>query len=497
LAFRILTTLLLVSFTLVGSSAFAQDAPPSGETQESSPTPLAPTFEAASQKLAGEIEAVLKSSDVTGGRVGIYVADVETGTELYARRAKAPLNPASNMKLITSAAALDRFGPQHTFTTRVLAEDVQDGVVKGSLYVRGEGEAFLLFEDFIDWAAELRQKGVTRVEGDIVVDDDAFDEAYLPPGFEQKDEDASYRSPIGAVSVNFNAVTAVISPAEKAGEQPDVRLVPPNDHVEVVNRASTRPGGRRRLMVASKATEDGTKLVIDGYTGTRASPQYVRKRIDNPPVFAGSVFKSALEMVGIEVAGTVETGDTPDSAETMVSHRSQPLSYVILAMNKWSNNFMAEQLLRVLGVQGDSASTWEAAKGSVEAFLVDKVGFEDGSFSIHNGSGLYSGNEVSARQFVDLLRYMAEHPNAPEFKASLTIAGVDGTLRNRLRGSGVKGRVRGKTGTLNEVSALSGYARTESGRLLAFSVLFDDTPRRGWLYRPVQDRIVEAIVESM
>ncbi|MGM0554805.1 MAG: D-alanyl-D-alanine carboxypeptidase/D-alanyl-D-alanine endopeptidase, partial [Myxococcota bacterium] len=269
MASRTLTTLLLVSFTLVGPSAFAQDAPSSGEAAGAAKTEVAPDFAAARKQLTGQIDTILKSSDVTAGSVGVYVADVETGAELYKRGADQPLNPASNIKLITSAAALDRFGPQHTFTTRVLVDDLQDGVVKGSMYVRGEGEAFLLFEDFIDWAAELRQKGVTKVEGDIVVDDGAFDAAYLPPGFEQKSEDASYRSPIGAVSVNFNAVTAVISPAQKAGEQPSVRLVPPNEHVEVINRASTRPGGRRRLMVASKTTEDGTKLVIDGYTGTR------------------------------------------------------------------------------------------------------------------------------------------------------------------------------------------------------------------------------------
>lgn len=491
---RFLTALLLVSLTFVGPTAHAQEAE-SGRDAESAPetTPPDPGLAKAGRALGQKIDAILGNSDVTAGKVGIYVADAATGTELYARNADQAMNPASNMKLITSAAALASFGPEHTFSTRVLADDIENGVVAGSLYVRGEGEAFLLFEDFIDWAAEARQKGVTKVEGDIVIDDTAFDADYLPPGFEQKNEDASYRSPIGAVSVNFNAVTAVISPGEKAGDKPRVRLVPPNEHVEVVNRASTRSGGRRRLMVASKSTEDGTQLVIDGYTGTRANPQYVRKRIDNPPAFAGSVFEEALDMVGIEVVGEVKTGSAPSSAETLVSHRSQPLSYVVLAMNKWSNNFMAEQLLRGMGGESGQASTWVDARDAVTEFLVDDVGFKGGTFSVHNGSGLYSGNEVSPRQFVQLLRYVNQQTYAPEFKTSLAVAGVDGTLRNRLGDAATKGKVRGKTGTLNEVSALSGYATTRSGRLLVFSILFDDTPRRGWLYRPVQDRIVEAI----
>lgn len=488
--------LLVAALILLPTSSFAQadeSGARAGGVRLAAPSPP----DAASlDALARRIDRILAGSDVTDGRVGIHAVDMDTGAVIYSRGADLALNPASNMKLVTAAAALDFFGPQRTFGTDILADGLKNGVVSRALYVRGQGEAFLLFEDFIDWAAELRQKGVVRVEGDIVIDDSVFDAAYLPPGFEQKNADAAYRPAIGAVSVNFNAVTAVISPAEQVGATPSVRLMPPNNHVEVVNRASTRSGAQRRLMVTSEPTEDGTRLVIDGYTGVAASPQSVRKRIDNPPVFAGAVFKAALDMVGIPVTGRVRVGVAPDSARLLLNHQSQPLSYVALAMNKWSNNFMAEQLLRVLGVEDDAPSTWSVARERIVRFLVDKVGLTAGSFQIHNGSGLYSGNEVSAAQFVALLRYMDGHPNAPEFKASLTISGVDGTLRNRLRGAATEGRIRGKTGTLNEVSALSGYATRADGRRIAFSVLFDDTPRRGWFYRSVQDRIVEALVDQ-
>jgi D-alanyl-D-alanine carboxypeptidase/D-alanyl-D-alanine-endopeptidase (penicillin-binding protein 4) len=445
------------------------------------------------KQLERSIAATLSRSDATRGTVGIHAVDVETGQVLFSREADEPMNPASNMKLITSAAALDKFGPQHTFETNILATDVDDNTVKGSLYVQGNGEAFLLFEDVLDWAGQLRQKGITTIEGDIVIDDTAFTSDYLPPGYEQKDEDASYRSPIGAVSINFNSVKAVVEPAKKTGEAAHVRLLPPNDHVQIVNKTTTVGGKRRRIGVSSEPTEDGTKLVITGKIGQGASSYVSRgKRIDNPPAFAGAVLARALEMVDIDFKGGVKTGATPAGADVLVAHSSQPLSYVILAMNKWSNNFMAEQLLRTLGSKDNAASTSEASRQEVLAFLKE-AGIDTKTVNIHNGSGLYDGNEVSPRQFVQLLRHMSEHKWAPEYMTSLAIAGTDGTLRRRMTGGLAMANVRGKTGTLNEVSALSGYLRTQSGRMVAFSVLVNDPPRRAWHYRPVQDRIVEAI----
>lgn len=485
--------LLLAPAPLWAQQAAPAAAPAQAPAEAAPAAPVDEAFDAEAQRLASAIEAILGRSDVTAGTVGIHIADVGSGKTLYSRGADEPMNPASNMKLITGAAALDAFGPQHTFTTEILADRVDGATVDGSLYVRGQGEAFLLFEDVLDWAGELRLEGVEKITGDIVVDDTAFDGAYLPPGFEQKPEDASYRSPIGAVSINFNAVTAVIEPGP-VGEACKVRLVPPNDHVKITNQATTSGGRRSRIRVESRPTDDGgTELIIGGHMGQHAGPVYSRKRIDNPPAFAGAVLARALGLVGIAFDGEIRTGKTPASAQTLVSHQSQPLSYVVLAMNKWSNNFMAEQLLRVLGTtQSTQPSTWEASRAAVMDFL-QKAGVDTASVTVHNGSGLYDGNLVSPRQFVTLLRYMADHKNAPEYLSSLAIAGVDGTLAKRMGGPATAGNMRGKTGTLNNVSALSGYLRTDSGRFVAFSILFNDPPRRAWHYRPVQDAIVEAI----
>jgi len=457
--------------------------------------PRSPVPEKRVAELEGTIDRILETRVADEARVGLVAVDTRTGQTLYARNADETFNPASNMKLLTSAAALDRLGPSHTFETEILAGERDSNTVRGGLFLRGDGDAFLLFEDFVSWAAKLELRGIDRIEGGLVVDDTIFDGSYLPPGFGQKTEDASYRAPIGAVSVNFNAVTAIVRPGSESGEPPSVRTFPPNDHVKVVNRAETVDGRERNVVFKSEPTEDGaTEVILEGTIGAAAEKMRSRLRIDHPPAYAGSIFREALSMVGVEFDGEVRTGAAPADAELLLSHRSQPLSYIVLAMNKWSNNFMAEQLLRRLGVDGEEPSTWRRSRKAVRSFA-ESVGIDPTEMTLKNGSGLYDGNRVAPRHLARLLTAMLDHRAAPEFVSSLAIAGIDGTLDRRMEEALVRGNLRGKTGTLNHVSALSGYVRTRSDRVVAFSMLFDETPRRGWHYRPVQDEIARTIAE--
>jgi D-alanyl-D-alanine carboxypeptidase/D-alanyl-D-alanine-endopeptidase (penicillin-binding protein 4) len=460
---------------------------------------LPPTTVVSEPRLASlrtRLDRIVEQRIGAEARVGAYVVDTATGQVLYERNAGQSFNPASNVKLITSAAALDMLGPHKTLATRIFGDVGEDGVVEGPLYLVGEGDAFLLWEDFLHWAAQLKVDGVRKITDGIVVDDSVFDGAYLPPAFDQKDEDASYRSPIGAVSVNFNAVTVRVTPTSP-GNKPDVQITPPNDHLEVVNRAMTVDTAGESIRFSSDPTDDGgTRIVIDGAIGSRASGARDRLRVDNPPEFSGAVLRRALEMVGIDVGGAVRRGQKPDDygGEVLVRHASQPLSYIVQAMNKWSNNFMAEQLLRVLGRDGETPSTWERSRETVRGFL-ERAGIDASQLALKNGSGLYDGNEISPRQFVRLLTFMLDHAAAPEYLSSLAVAGRDGTLADRMNSDAARGRVRAKTGTLNGVSALSGYARTASDRRLAFSIILNDTKRRAWRYRPAQDAFVTALAE--
>lgn len=446
-------------------------------------------------QLSAAIDAVLAQGDLAQGTIGIHVEDLSTGEVLYGRNSDRLMNPASNMKLLTAAAVLERLGPFYVVTTE-LQTNRREGSRIGELFVTGGGEAFLLHRDILAWASELRQQGIERIEGDVVIDDSLFGGAYLPPGYDLRPSDASWRSLIGAISVNFNAVEATVGPGSEVGAAARVRMDPPNDHIVVDNRARTVRGSLGRIWVTAEPYGDTTRLIVTGTIGVNADPVSMRKRIDNPPAFAGAVIATAMEEMGIELQGEVRQGEAPENLETLYVHESRPMYDAVAAMNKWSNNFMAEQMLRFLGVDrsGEIASTWEDSI-RVATQTLQQAELIGGPFTLYNGSGLYDGNLVSPRQFVELLREMRAHRYGPEFMSSLAIAGVDGTLRHRLDSEATRGNLRGKTGSLRNVAALSGYVQTRSGRMVAFSILFNDPPRPAWSYRNQQDQVAEAIAD--
>lgn len=496
--------ILLISLTFLASPLLAQD-PSSSSMTMSSPAP-----DEVAQKdldaLGKKLDALCTSGDLAKTRVGVHVRDLATGQVLYARDADALYNPASNMKMVTSALALDLFGPAHTFTTTISAGDLQGSTIKGNLYVQGTGEGFLLYEDVLDWAAQIKNQGIDKLEGDVIVSDGPFKGGdYLPPGFEQKSEDASYRAAVGSVSVNFNATTITLAPGAKPGDAPIITLDPPNDHLEIDSSLTTVAGTTRSLSVQSlpneKAGEEGGTIIkIAGRIGVKARPWSVRKRVDSPPLYAGSVFLHALSDMGIDTTDAKVSRGEPSGKEKLtklVAHGSEPLTELLMAMNKWSNNFMAEQLFRAIGTTkgaGDARGSWEGSTAVMKDFLASKLGLKEGSdFRVKNGSGLYAGNGLSPRAITTLLSFMYRHVWSTEYISSMAIAGVDGTLASRFDGD--RGRLRGKTGTLNEVSALSGYVTTRSGRVVAVSILLNDPPVRAWRLRSKQDEIAQAIID--
>jgi D-alanyl-D-alanine carboxypeptidase/D-alanyl-D-alanine-endopeptidase (penicillin-binding protein 4) len=469
---RRISLVLFLSLLFVGSPAFAQK-------------------KLDTSALDKEVGKILKLDQLQKSRVGIYAKDVDTGQVVYAHNEDEPFNPASNMKLVTAAVALERVGPAFAFGTRLSAKNVANGVVKGPLYLKGEGDPLLLWEDLLAFASELKAQGITKIEDGIVVDDTEFAEGFIPPGYDQKDEDASYRAPIGAVSLNFNSQTVVIRPGDRKGDAATAYLLPPNDNVKLVNKVRTRSGRTQRISASSVSDGDGTRIEVRGVIGDRAEPVRVRKRIDNPSLFTGSALKKALELAGIEVSGEVRRGSRPDGTKTLHYHRSRSLAYIVFLMNKWSNNFMAEMLYRFLG-RGDGPAKTERSREVVQSYL-EKAGVDTAGFKTFNGSGLYDGNAITPRQIVDLLDFMHDRPVYPEYASALAVAGRDGTLSNRLKSAKTRGTLRGKTGTLNNVTALSGYMTTKSGRHVAYSILINDPPVRAWRLRRVQDDIAEAL----
>lgn len=437
------------------------------------------------------MKKVLSFEHLQKSKVGIYAIDVKTGDVIYTLNEDESFNPASNMKIVTAAVALETLGPEHIFVTRLAAQGGPSQTINGPVYLEGAGDPLLMWEDLLAMASELGALGVTTIKGDIVVDDSAFADGFTPPGFDQKDEDASYRAAVGAASVNYNAQTVVVRPGIKAGDPARIHLLPPNDHVEVVNDTKTGAGTRAKIAAKAEPNGNGTRITLSGTIGQNAEAQYVRKRIDNPTLFTGHVLRAALRTAGIAVEGEVKAGKRPGGARTLVQHESPPLAYTVFLMNKWSNNYLAEMLYRHISANGKPA---DAARSPafVTKFL-ERAGLSTKGFTSFNGSGLYAGNTITPRQLGELLRWMVDRPTYPEFAAALAVAGRDGTLQSRLGKPITRGLLRGKTGTLNEVTALSGYLTTKSGRTLAYVLFINDPPVRAWTLRRVQDELAEAL----
>jgi D-alanyl-D-alanine carboxypeptidase/D-alanyl-D-alanine-endopeptidase (penicillin-binding protein 4) len=409
----------------------------------------------------------------------VCVASLDTGATLYARGADQLLNPASNVKLFTAAAALARLGPEHRFDTEVSVDAASAGLPGGAartLYLRGKGDPSLVTERLHALAAELRHLGLRRV-GDLVLDDGWFDEVRVGPGFDQEEGDKPYLAPAGALSLNFNTVAVHVGPGERPGAPGRVELEPDSAYFEVVDRTTTAgPRAARRLVVASTPLPGGRQRVtVEGRLPVRGRTSVTWRRIDDPPRYLGETLRRLLEQHGVRVGGRVLLGPVPPDARLLHVAESEPLGELVRRLQKTSNNFMAEQLVKALGAaSAGPPGSWASGVAAVEGFLAE-VGIPRGAYVMKNGSGLNDANRFSARQTVQLLAAMSRRfPLAAEFLAALPVAGKDGTIRTRMEGTDAAGQVRAKTGTLDGVVALSGYVETAGHERLAFAILVND-----------------------
>jgi len=443
------------------------------------------------------IERILQTTPLGRARAGVLVFDLDAKKPVYEHNADELLNPASNMKIVTTVAALARLGPDYRYPTEIyVAEEPVGGVVEGDIYLKGKGDPSLDTERLFRIVRQLKHLGLREVRGNLVVDDTFFDAQYEGPGWEQDDSDRPYMAGAGAVSLNYNAVAVHVHPAEKPGEPGRVELEPASDFFVLENHAVTAPArSRTRIAVQSLPQGNRQKIVVDARlpAGRRGGP--VWRRISNPPMYAGETLKAMLAEQGIRVRGKVRKGAVPQALRPFHVDWSEPLAILVHTVNKWSQNHMSEMLLKTLGaeLQGEPG-TWSKGVAAVEEMLASEVGIPPGSFVMKNGSGLNDTNRFSARQLVRVLAWAREQLLvSPELLTSLPVAGIDGTVRNRMGGTPAQGRIRAKTGTLQNVTALSGYATSMGGRQLAFSILVNDYPGRLSRVMPGVDAIGTAV----
>jgi D-alanyl-D-alanine carboxypeptidase/D-alanyl-D-alanine-endopeptidase (penicillin-binding protein 4) len=424
-----------------------------------------------------------------GSQVGVSVVDARTGRTVFARNADTPLNPASNQKLITAAAALTELGPEFRMTTGLYGDLQGDAVVSG-LYLKGHGDPTLKTADLIELGAQLVARGVRQVD-EVVVDGTYFDQGVLPPGFEEQPEEISaFRASVAAASVNANAFILRVSPGASAGAAARV-WVDAEGHFALTNELMTTDTGGPNVVAVQRAKDDKLLLKLTGNVPLGMAPIVYRRRVESPLHYTGYALVEALRANRIQVPRRVRIAATPKGMALLASRRSPPLSEQLSALGKNSDNFTAEMLTKVLGAERVGAPGSTDHGGRVVVQALRKLGVSVTGLSFVNGSGLFGSNRVSAMQLTGLLGAMYREPSLrPEYLWHLAIGGVDGTLAERFVQLPAPRVVRAKTGTLADVVALSGYVlgRTPE-RVFAFSVLANGIKGKQHAARALADEV--------
>lgn len=427
------------------------------------------------------ITGVIERSPLKNARISVQVRSLDDGSVIFAQGAEELLNPASNVKLFTAAASLAKLGPDYRFETEFLTDaDYKDGKAR-TLYVRGHGDPTITTEKLYGLVSELLHAGLKEV-GDLVVDDSWFDSEREAPGFDQESGDRAYLAPTGALSLNWNTLGVYLRPGEREGATATAELEPPSEYFALESQLRTGNKTQRRFVVGTELDKDKIhqKVTVSGFVPAEKGVWSVWKKVEQPALYFGFTLKSLLAQRGVKVKGRLRSGPVPPGTRMLHVAASETLDIVLKRLNKHSSNFVAEQLIKTLGAEG-KGPPGSTARGIevVEEFLEREVGIRRGSYVMRNGSGLNDTNRFSASQHNVLLKYMWDRfPLAPEFMSSLGIAGKDGTIKYRFEGTDAVWRLRAKTGTLENVSALSGYVQGVGGERFVFSVLVNDFPGR-------------------
>jgi D-alanyl-D-alanine carboxypeptidase/D-alanyl-D-alanine-endopeptidase (penicillin-binding protein 4) len=464
--------------------------------------------------------------------IGIKVVSLDTGKILFEENAAKLLRPASNMKLYTVATALDRLSPDFRFTTSVYATAKLDtsGSIRGDLIVFGRGDPSLAarfnngdyFKAINDLAAKIVAAGVKRVDGDLIGDESYFTGSQYGSGWEWEDLTWYYGAEVSALTVNDNALDLFIKPNPQVGKPAIVTTGPPDPLLTITNDVTTAPAGTRRQISIHRGLGKDTvqiqgSIALDdrGYTGGIG--------ISHPAMLFVYLLRSALANQGVTIKGRTRNIAPPLAGPSLdpvqraslvrrpdvppvnwpveiATYQSAPFSLIAAQTLKPSQNLYTELILRTLGnvpppastspdSSGDSSSERAAQNAIVEyrqtsedrgvdavkSFL-KTAGIRPESLDLNDGSGLSRNDMVTADSTVQLLTYMSRHRYAAVFRDALPIAGVDGTLRNRMKGTVAEGNLRAKTGSLSSAASLGGYVTTTAGEKLVFTIMVNNYP---------------------
>ncbi len=496
---------------------FLQTSLPAQTTSSAASSANPPAASPTTAPLAQRLDAIFDAPKWESARWGVMVQDVETSEVLYQRDAEKSFMPASNMKLYTTAASLASLGADYRFETKIYATGTTDteGTLKGNIYIVGSGDPSIsgrYLEDkpttaiLTEWADAISSMGIRRIEGDIIGDDDIFDDSALAGTWSVSYLQEWYAAENSGLAMNDNCwdINVHVGERPERGLRPVAKPVTRSENGKHVYLGLEDPLQTKyyNISIAELEVEpnddpptsapeeearfniernyESNNIQLSGSIEEDSAPAHEWGSISNGTLFTATLVKEELERKRINVSGNAVDVDEMDkqvaqyvkaNPGTLVhTHVSPPLSKILAIVNKPSQNFYADMLLKVVGAKTHGLGTWNNGEKVVEDLLTT-AGVESSSLNMSDGSGLSRMNMVAPRQTVALLNYMQNRPDFAVFEASLPIMGVDGTLKSRMAGTPAEGNVKAKTGTIGMVRALSGYMTANNGHRLVFSMM--------------------------
>jgi len=447
-------------------------------------------------ELQARIQEVLAKPELSSAMVGIKVVSLDNGRVLFEENAAKLLRPASNMKLYTVAAALDRLSPDYRFSTSVYANTRPDaaGVVHGELIIYGRGDPSIAarfnngdyFKGIDELATRIVAAGVKRVEGDLVGDESYFLGPKYGSGWNWEDLTWYYGAEITPLTANDNALDLFIKPGAAIGQPASITTGPPDPLLTIVNKVTTSAKGSKREFSIHRGLGENTITITGsipledrGYTGGIG--------ISHPGLLFVYMLRSSLAQKGVTITGASRISVSSNAVQNEIATlQSPPFSVIAAQTLKPSQNLYTELILRTLGkvapppppvtTSNLPQTSDELGLEAVKSFL-KTVGLRPEALVLDDGSGLSRNDMITAEASVQLLTFMSKHRYATMFRDALPIGGVDGTLRNRFKGTPAENNVRAKTGSLSSAASLGGYMTTAGGEKLAFSIMVNNYPR--------------------
>ncbi|WP_078412864.1 D-alanyl-D-alanine carboxypeptidase/D-alanyl-D-alanine endopeptidase [Priestia abyssalis] len=453
--------------------------------------------------LKNHINEVLADERLRGAISAVSVRDADSGNVVFEQFGQVRLKIASNMKLLTGAAALEVLGPDYTFKTELLTDGkVKGNTLRGNLYLKGKGDSTLSPEDFDELAKGLKKLGIKKVAGNLAADDTWYDDVRLSEDVVWNDESYYYGAPISALTVSPNkdydagSVIIEVHPT-KPGEHAKVTLTPETDVVNIVNDATTvQKDGARDITVTRK---HGTNTILVQGTipdGAKRTCEWIAVR--EPSIYALDLFRGALKREGIRIKEKDDTYKAaPENASVLLTKESPPLSHIFVPYMKLSNNVIAEMLVKEMGRVVHGEGSWEKGLEVVQSYL-QTIGVNTDALYLRDGSGISHVSNVPASELSKLLAEVRKEDWYPVLLQSLPVAGaserlIGGTLRKRMKETAAAGNVKAKTGTITGATSLAGYVTTKGGQELAFAVVLNNFGSE--TVKDIEDRIAVILAE--